>query len=121
MADVYPKINVVSAAETGVNISEVSAGVYAQLINADETVAQSIILDTKGLSLVEILAAATASTTFHLDVSNDNNVWINDYMRWANVTSVNEVLFSAFRYFRLRSDAVATTGAKVTLVLCAKP
>jgi len=110
MARKYPKVQAITEATHA----------YEQLINADETQAQSIVLDTKGLSVVEVLAAATSATTFHLDVSNDNNVWINDYMRWSSVSSVSEVLFSAFRYFRLRSDAVTTSGAKVSLILCAK-
>jgi len=110
MARKYPKIQAITEATHA----------YEQLINADETQAQSIVLDTKGLSVVEVLAAATAATTFHLDVSNDNNIWINDYMRWNNVYTVNEVLFTAFRYFRLRSDAVSTSGATVSLILCAK-
>jgi len=93
---------------------------YNQLINADETTAQSVVLDTKGYKILEVYAKADAATTFHLDVSNDGTNWINDYYKQTNVTSWQDTMWNGFRYVRLRSDAVTTSGAKVTLVLAAK-
>jgi hypothetical protein len=94
--------------------------VYNQLIGADETVAQSIVLDTEGRSLVSVYAVADAATTFHLDGSNDNVNWFNDLATYSGVTKVNDVVQTAFRYVRLRSDAAGVAGSTVTLVLAAK-
>lgn len=71
--------------------------VYSQLLNADETVAQSITLDTSGRTLLDIYASATTATTFRLDVSNDNVNWISDYLTWAAVTEVRETHTNAFQ------------------------
>jgi len=95
--------------------------VYSQLIGADETTAQSITLDTGHRKLLEVYATADASTTFHLDVSNDNTNWINDYYTWSAVTSVKGTYWNGFRYVRLRSDAAGVSGNKVSLYLAAKP
>jgi hypothetical protein len=94
--------------------------VYQQLINADETIAQSITLDTEGRSLVSIYVAADATTNVYLDVSNDNTNWFNDAMVYSGVTSVVDVIKTAFRYVRLRADAAGTSGSKITLALAAK-
>jgi hypothetical protein len=79
--------------------------VYAQLINADETQAQSITLDTGARSIVSIYAKADAPTTFHLDISNDNINWFTDSLTYPNTTIVNDTFITGFRYFKLRSDA----------------
>jgi hypothetical protein len=96
------------------------APVSNYIINADETVAQSITLDTFCRSLVSIFAMADAATTFHLDLSLDNITWFNDVITYSNTTKVNDVIKTAFRYVRLRSDAAGVAGNKVTLVLAAK-
>jgi hypothetical protein len=94
--------------------------VYQQLINADETAPQSIILDTEGRSLVSIYVAADAATNVYLDVSNDNANWFNNAVVYSGVTSVSDTVKTAFRYVRLRSDAAGTSDNKITLVLAAK-
>jgi hypothetical protein len=92
---------------------------YNQLIDADETVAQSITLDAGGRSLVSVYAKADAATNFYVDVSNDGINWFTA-LTYAGVTTVNDVIKTGFRYIRLRSDAAGTSGSKVTLVLSAK-
>lgn len=92
----------------------------SKLEGADETVAQSITLDTDGKRLLEVYASATASTTIHLDVSTDGSTWISDYYKWSNVTEVKETYWNGFRYVRLRSDAGGSAGDTITLVLSAK-
>jgi hypothetical protein len=94
--------------------------VYQQLIRADETVAQSIVLDTEGRSLVSIYVAADAPTNVYLDVSSDNTNWFNNAMVYSGVTSVSDTVKTAFRYVRLRSDAAGVSGNKITLALAAK-
>lgn len=100
-------------------ILEVQKNVYEQLLDADETVAQSITLDTGGRTLLDIYAKAAATTTFRLDCSNDNTNWITDYLTWANVTEVKETYNNAFRYIKLKSDAAGAAGDKVSLYLTA--
>ena len=94
--------------------------VYNQLIDADETASQSIVLDTEGRSLVSVYAKADVATTFHLDGSNDGVNWFTDLLVYSGVTVVNDAVKTAFRYIRLRSDAAGVSGNKVTLVLAAK-
>mgnify|MGYP001626290506 CR=1 FL=1 len=94
--------------------------VYVQLFGADETAAQSVTLDSKGHKLLEVYGCASASTTFHLDVSNDNVNWIADYKVYSAVTSVKETLWNGFRYVRFKSDAAGVAGDTVDLVLAAK-
>jgi len=93
---------------------------YAQLINADETTAQSVVLDTKGYKILEVYAKADVATNFYLDVSNDGTNWINDYDTKSGVTEWKDTMWNGFRYVRLRSDAAGTSGNKVTLILAAK-
>jgi len=93
---------------------------YEQLINADETSAQSIVLDTEGYKILEVYASASVATNFHLDVSNDNTNWINDYITYKSVTLVADTLWNGFRYVRLRSDAAGSSGNTVNLILAAK-
>jgi hypothetical protein len=101
-------------------LTQLTSVYYAQLIGADETVAQSITLDTKEKKLLEVYAKADASTTFHLDVSTDNTNWVNDYKTYSAVTEVKDTLWNGFQYARLRSDAAGVAGNKVTLILSAK-
>jgi len=116
------KVSIAEAAiQTPVDVQSVLANKFQQLINADETVAQSITLDTEGCKLLEVYATAAASTTFHLDVSNDNTNWFTDYKTYSAVTSVKDTLWNGFRYVKLRSDAAGSAGNKVTLSLAAKP
>lgn len=91
--------------------------VFAQLLGADETLSQSITLDTAGRTLLDIYTIAAAATTFRLDVSNDNTNWITDYLTWAAVASVKETHTNAFRYLRLKSDAAGVAGNLVSLYL----
>jgi len=107
-------------AEKPYPISEAAPNVYTQLIEADETTAQSVVLDTKGFKILEIYAKADAATTFHLDVSNDGTNWINDYDVKSGVTEWKDTMWNGFRFVRLRSDAAGSSGNKVTLILAAK-
>jgi len=101
-------------------LNDIGGHAYNQLIDADETAAQEITLDTKGLKLLEVYAVATTATNFYLDVSNDNTNWIEGYYSWSNVTEVKETYWNGFRYVKLRSDAAGASGDKVTLILSAK-
>ena len=93
--------------------------VEARLYLADETAAQSIVLDTEGRSTLEVFALADAATNFHLDVSIDNLTWITDFSTWPSATEVREGFMNAYRFLRLRSDAAGVSGNKVSLVLTA--
>ena len=86
----------------------------------DETVDQSIELDTKGHKLLEVYAKATTATDFKLDVSPDNSTWIEGYLVWSSTTEVKETLWNGFRYVRLRSAAAGSAGDTVDLFLSAK-
>ena len=101
-------------------LTQLASVYYAQLIGANETVAQSVTLDTKEKKLLEVYAKADASTTFHLDVSTDNTNWINDVKTYSGVTLATDTLWNGFQYVRLRSDAAGVAGNKVTLILTAK-
>jgi hypothetical protein len=94
--------------------------VYEQLINADETVAQSVTLDTKGHKLLEVWAEAAAATTFTLEFSNDGTNWVTYYTSPAAETEYKNTLWNGFRYARLKSAAAGATGDTVTLILSAK-
>jgi hypothetical protein len=93
--------------------------VEAALYSADETVAQSVTLDTEGRPTLEVFALADAATTFKLDVSVDGTMWINNFQVWSSVTSVKAGYLNAYRFVRLRSDAAGSAGNKVTLILTA--
>jgi len=94
--------------------------VYSYIVNADETAAQSITLDIGDRRTLSVYAKSTAPTTFHLDVSADGNVWFEDAVVWRNTTFASDVVYTAFRYIRLRSDAAGASGDKVTLAVSAK-
>jgi len=94
--------------------------VYEQLIGADETVDQSITLDTKGHDVVSIWAEATTATTFKVEFSNDNTNWVTYYTSSAAETSHKENIQIGFRYVRLSSVAAGASGDTVTLILAAK-
>lgn len=94
--------------------------VYSQTINADETVAQSITLDTKGHKLLEVWAEASAATTFTLEFSNDNTNWVTYYTSATAETEYKKTLWCGFRYVRLSSAAAGAAGDTVTLILSAK-
>jgi len=107
-------------AEKPYPISEAAPNVYTQLIDADETTAQSVVLDTKGYKILEVYAKADVATNFYLDVSNDGTNWINGYFTQNNVTEWKDTFWNGFRFVRLRSDAAGSSGNKVTLILAAK-
>ena len=95
--------------------------VSTAILNQDESVAQSISLDTGSYSKVSVYASATTATNFYLEVSSDNSNWLL-WKTYSSVTSVAETLDIAFRYVRLRSDAAGTSGTDtVSLALSAKP
>ena len=92
----------------------------ATLYLADETAAQSITLDTEGRSTLEVFALADVETNFRLDVSVDNSIWITNFETWPSVMIVKEGYLCAYRFIRLRSDAVpGAVEKKVSLVLSA--
>ena len=97
---------------------------YEQLLNADETTAQSITLDTIGHGeVVSIYANATTATTYTVQVSNDNTNWINVYTSSSAETTYSGSLtdeFKGFRYVKLSSAAAGSSGDTVTLIVCAK-
>jgi len=96
--------------------------VYSQLVDADETSAQSITLDTKGHKMLEVYAEATAATTFTLEFSHDNANWITFYSSPSPETSYggDQTLWNGYRYARLRSAAAGASGDTVSLYLGAK-
>jgi len=97
---------------------------YVQLIDADESVAQEVVLDTEDLSHISVVAKATTATIFHLFVSNNNTNWIEVYTSASAETSYipNPDSIPKFRYIKLSSDPAGTSGTDtVTLSICAKP
>lgn len=95
--------------------------VYQQLLNADESVTQSITLDTKGHEVVSIYSSATTATTFTVELSNDNTNFVTYYTSTAVETSHSETLQTAFKYVKLSSVAGGVSGTDtVTLILGAK-
>jgi len=86
----------------------------------DETVAQTITLDSKGKRLLELYGRASTATTFRLDVSPDNIYWVADYKVYSTVTEVKDTLWNGFQHLRFRSDAAGVAGDTVDLVLSAK-
>jgi len=90
------------------------------VMNADETVEQSVELMTYSRRLVSIYCEASTATDFFLDVSLDGSTWISGWMYWSAVTVVNETIWCAFPYLRLRSASAGTSGDTVTLILTAK-
>ncbi len=90
------------------------------LINADETAAQSITLDTKGYKIVSIYCEATAATDFTIELSPDNTNWWT-YHTASSVTSYNDTITTAFRYVKVSSAAAGAAGDTVTLMISAKP
>jgi hypothetical protein len=113
-----PNLNIALSAHRDALLAE--EHVYEQLIGVDETLAQSVTLDTKGHKLVEVWATATAATTFTLEFSNDNTNWVTYYTSAAAETEYKNTLWNGFRYVRLSSAAAGVAGDTVTLILAAK-
>ena len=106
-------------------IDALFANLYTQLIDADESANQSVILDTEGRgNVVSIYANATTATTFTVEVSNDNTNWVNVYTSPVAENTYSNALpdaFKGFRYVKLSSAAAGTSGTdKVTLIISAK-
>jgi len=99
---------------------DVTSSLASVSTGLDETVAQSITLDTKGKRLLEVYGKGTAPTTFRLDVSPDNISWVSDYVIYSAVTEAKDTLWNGFRYIRLRSDPAGAAGDTVDLMLSAK-
>jgi len=93
--------------------------VYAVARDLDLTVAQAVVLDTEGRTIIEVWASSSTTTTFHLDVSENGSIWVNDWKTYPTVTLVREGYLNGWRYLRLRSDAAGTTGDTVSLGLTA--
>jgi len=96
--------------------------VYSQLVDANETSAQSITLDTKGHKMLEVYASATSPTTFTLEVSHDGSNWIPFYTSPSPETTYggDQTLWNGYKYARLSSAAAGSSGDKVSLYLGAK-
>ena len=93
----------------------------AELYEADETSAQSVILDVGGFKLVEVQASADTATTFTVEYSWDNSHWFTYYSSPSAETSYNDVFWTGAQYIRLSSAAAGSSGDKVSLVIGAKP
>ena len=93
--------------------------VEAKLYGADETVEQSVTLDTEGRSTLEISVLADVYTTVRLDVSVDDSTWISNYKTWTGQNTLKIGFMNAYRFVRLRSDAAGGSGDKISLVLTA--
>jgi hypothetical protein len=92
--------------------------VYAQLLAADLTVAQSITLDADGRTILEIHAASSAATDYTLEASADNTNFFT-LATWAAVTAIDETWTVGWRYIKLSSAAAGAAGDTVTLILSA--
>lgn len=93
----------------------------SELYGADETVAQSIQLDIGGFKTVEILARASAPTTFRVEFSFDGATWFTYYSSPTSETFYNDVIVTSAGYIRLSSDAAGAAGDTVDLIISAKP
>jgi len=99
----------------------ISPRIYNHLIQADETAAQSVELDSGGYKTIEFQAKATAATTFKAEYSFNGVRWYTYYTSPAAETEYNDVVTSAARYFKLSSAAAGVAGDTVDLVIGAKP
>jgi len=97
---------------------DIFSNVYTISRGLDLTSPQSITLDTEGRTHIEVWASATATTTFHLDVSEDGATWIEDWVTYS-AAEVKEGYLNGWRYLRLRSDAAGAVGDTVSLGLTA--
>ena len=89
-----------------------------QVVGADETVANTVSLDTLGLHKISAFMSATTATTFYVDISEDNSNWGNWYTSASAETKHIEDDLPGFRYVRLRHDTAGTSGTDtVTLAI----
>jgi hypothetical protein len=108
-------VNTVSPKIFGITNME---NVSASLVDADETVEQSIVLDMMGRTTLSVFAKATAATTFTLEGSDTDNFAVILFSKsWSGVTSADDTLITGIRYWRLRSSPAGSPGDKVTLKL----
>ncbi|MBO8180483.1 MAG: hypothetical protein H0Z19_08415 [Archaeoglobus sp.] len=118
-SDILAKLDITLSALRDALLGEEQ--VYEQLIEADESVDQSIQLDTKGHETVTIWAEATTATTFKVELSNDGTNWVTYYTSSSTETEYKATIQTAFRYIKLSSAAAGTSGTDtVTLILAAK-
>jgi len=130
--EILGKVGILDAADIRINPAKEDGNLasieghlshkYAQIINADETVAQSISLDTKGSRLLEVYASASTATTFTFEVSHDNVNWITWYTSPAAETEYggDKTMWNGYRYVKLSSAAAGVAGDTVSLYLGAK-
>lgn len=87
----------------------------------DMTEDQSVVLNTKGLSQLEVKASSDVVTNFFVDFSNtgEDGDWIEGEYIFEAVKGVSEGYFNTYPYVRLRSTANGSQGDTVTLRLMA--
>ena len=110
-----------SEIQVPVDIQNILPG-KAELYGADESAAQSIMLDSGGLKTIDITCHATTATTFTIEYSYDNSHWYNYYTSGAAETDHHVVPTSGAEYIRVSSAAAGVSGTDtVDLAIGAKP
>ena len=102
----------------GLLTSSLGKHLYNQLIGATLDVDREVVLDTHGLTYVDIWVETTSSTTITVDFSNDNTNWITHTT--VTGTSYKDTLISGFRYVRVRVSGVADPSQTTTIIVCSK-
>lgn len=103
-----------------ITISDISIK-KSELYDADATAEQSIVLDVGGYKTVGVIAQCSAPTTFTVEISFDGEHWFTHYSSVSPESQVADIFLTVARYVRLKSSPVSVPGAKVTLVIGAKP
>ena len=103
--------------------SDIFEPVSNKSLGLDESVANSITLDSYGKSILEIYFKSTTATNFYLYESDDNSYWILR-KSWSSVTETpdtDRAFDIGFRYIKLSYDAAGTSGTDtVDLILGVK-
>lgn len=101
-------------------ISDIEAKV-AELYDADATEEQSVVLNVGGYKVVGVVAVCDEPTTFTVEYSFDEDHWFTHYVSPYPETNYSDVFITVAKYVRVLSEAVNVQGAKVSIIIGAKP
>ena len=94
---------------------------FAAVWNADESIGQTVVLDTENRPLLEVYIRSTTAPNIHMDISPDGSNWIEDVHTWSGLTNINEGYLNASRYVRIRTEPAGVSGTDtITILLIAK-
>jgi len=107
------------ASET--TLSEIKNPITGELRNQDLTVAQELVVDLEGKSVLEVVCKADAATTFTVILSFDGTT--EDYTLYQSPspeTTYRNVWTVGARYVKVKSAAAGSAGDKVSLLVSGK-